>query len=124
MWRPMGWTHGGSPPSSGGGPRAALPAEGFEDVVSTLCEQRLAAQELWIDAVIRCGGPADVLPELRRLTERHPWRERFWSQRMLALYQCGRQGEALECYRQVPPPLPPELGGDPGEGDRTLHQRM
>ena len=107
-----------------GEPLADLPAERFQDVVSALCEQRLAAQELWIDAVIRCGRPADVLPELRRLTERHPWRERFWSQRMLALYQCGRQGEALECYRQVTRLLADELGVDPGEELRTLHQRM
>ncbi|MBE1536708.1 BTAD domain-containing putative transcriptional regulator [Actinomadura algeriensis] len=107
-----------------GDPLADLAAERFQDVVPALCEQRLAAQELWIDAVIRCGRPADVLPQLHRLTECHPLRERFWSQRMLALYRCGRQGEALECYRQVARLLADELGIDPGDELRTLHRRM
>ncbi|WP_262403226.1 ATP-binding protein [Actinomadura sp. CNU-125] len=107
-----------------GDPLGDLPAERFRDVVPALCEQRLAAQELWADAVIRCGRPADALPQLRRLTERHPLRERFWAQRMLALYRSGRQGEALECYREVARLLAEELGIDPGDELRTLHRRM
>ncbi|RSN70983.1 BTAD domain-containing putative transcriptional regulator [Actinomadura sp. WAC 06369] len=107
-----------------GEPLADLPAERFQDVVPALCEQRLAAQEAWIDAVVQCGRPAEVLPELRRLTERHPLRERFWAQQMLALYRCGRQGEALERYRAVSRVLADELGIDPGDELRTLHQRI
>ncbi|MES9537842.1 BTAD domain-containing putative transcriptional regulator [Actinomadura sp. NPDC000600] len=107
-----------------GEPLADLPAERFQDVVPALCERHLAAQELWIDAVMRCGRPADVLPELRRLTGRHPFRERFWAQQMLALYQCGRQGEALERYREVTRLLADELGIDPGDELRTLHRRI
>ncbi|QFG24803.1 BTAD domain-containing putative transcriptional regulator [Actinomadura sp. WMMB 499] len=107
-----------------GEPLADLPTERFQDVVPALCEQRLAAQELWIEAVMRCGRPADVLPELRRLTERHPLRERFWSQQMLALYRCGRQGEALERYREIARLLADELGIDPGDELRTLHRRI
>lgn len=107
-----------------GEPLADLPAERFQDVVPALCEQRLAAQEVWIDAVVQSGRPAEVLPELRRLTERHPLRERFWAQQMLALYRCGRQGEALERYREVTRVLADELGIDPGDELRTLHQRI
>ncbi|MFI0405885.1 BTAD domain-containing putative transcriptional regulator [Actinomadura sp. 3N508] len=103
---------------------ADLPAERFQDVVAGLHERRLAAQELWIDVVIQCGRPADVLPELRRLTGRHPLRERFWAQQMLALYQCGRQGEALESYRQVTRLLADELGVDPGEELQAMHRRV
>ncbi|WP_369037793.1 BTAD domain-containing putative transcriptional regulator [Streptomyces adonidis] len=103
---------------------ADLPAERFPDVVAVLSEQRLAAQELWIDSVIACRRPADALPELRRLTELHPLRERFWAQRMLALYRCGRQGEALACFRRVSELLAEELGIDPGAELRSLHQRM
>nr|WP_221494277.1 BTAD domain-containing putative transcriptional regulator [Actinomadura coerulea] len=107
-----------------GEPLADLPAEQFQDVVAALCERHLAAREQWIDAVMHCGRPADVLPELRRLTERHPFRERFWAQLMLALYRCGRQGEALERYREVSRLLAEELGIDPGDELRTLHQRI
>ncbi|MFE6287643.1 BTAD domain-containing putative transcriptional regulator [Streptomyces sp. NPDC057877] len=107
-----------------GEPLADLPQERFADVIPALCEQRLAAREAWIDAMIRCGRPADVLPELRALTRTHPLRERFWAQRMLALYQCGRQGEALRCFHEVSAVLAEELGIDPGSELKTLHQRM
>lgn len=107
-----------------GEPLSDLPPERFPDVVPGLREQQLAAQELWIDALIRCGRPADALPDLRRLTALHPLRERFWAQRMLALYQRGGQGEALECFREISGLLARELGIDPGTELRTLHQRM
>ncbi|MES9604646.1 MULTISPECIES: BTAD domain-containing putative transcriptional regulator [Actinomadura] len=103
---------------------ADLPTERFQDVVAALHEKRLATQESWIDAVIRCGRPSDALPELRRLTERHPLRERFWAQQMLAFFQRGRQAEALECYRQVTRLLADELGIDPGEELQRLHRRI
>ncbi|MFD6993635.1 BTAD domain-containing putative transcriptional regulator [Streptomyces sp. NPDC059943] len=107
-----------------GEPLADLEPERFRDVVPVLCEQRLAAEESWIDAAIRRGRPADALPELRRLTRLHPLRERFWAQRMLALYQCGRQGEALASFREISALLAEELGVDPGVELKTLHQRM
>ncbi|WP_327726270.1 winged helix-turn-helix domain-containing protein [Streptomyces sp. NBC_00487] len=107
-----------------GEPLADLAPERFPDVVPALCEQRLAAQELWIDALIRCRRHEEALPELRRLIALHPLRERFWAQRMLALYQCGRQCEALECFREISGLLAEELGVDPGTELQTLHQRM
>ncbi|MFJ4878539.1 AfsR/SARP family transcriptional regulator [Streptomyces sp. NPDC088745] len=107
-----------------GEPLSDLPGELFQDVVPGLLEQRLHAQELCIDADLGRGRPADVLPELCTLTERHPLRERFWAQRMLALYRCGRQGEALACYRRVGALLAEELGADPGAGLRETHQRI
>ncbi|MFD3515987.1 BTAD domain-containing putative transcriptional regulator [Streptomyces sp. NPDC058657] len=107
-----------------GEPLSDLPGELFPDVVPGLVEQRLHAQELCIDADLARGRPADVLPELCALTERHPLRERFWAQRMLALYRCGRQGEALACYRKVGTLLAEELGADPGDGLRVMHQRI
>ncbi|HSA50450.1 MAG TPA: AfsR/SARP family transcriptional regulator, partial [Yinghuangia sp.] len=107
-----------------GDPLSDLPPEPFRDVVSALCEQRIAAHELWADALIRCGRAAETLVELRRLTERHPLHERFWEQRMLALYQCGRQGEALAAYRSAAGILAEELGVDPGADLKAMHQRV
>ena len=107
-----------------GEPLSDLPPELFPDVIPALAEQRAHAHELRIDADLRRGRPADVLPELCTLTETHPLRERFWAQRMQALYQCGRQGEALACYREVAALLAEELGVDPGDDLQVMHRRI
>ena len=60
-----------------------------------LDDLRLAALEERIDAQLTVGELGEVIGELESLTARHPLRERFWEQLMLALYRTGRQGEAL-----------------------------
>lgn len=107
-----------------GAPLSDLPAHLLQGAVLALDELRLDAVELRIDADLALGRAADVLPELRGLIEEHPLREHFWAQRMLALFRCGRQGEALECYRAVTALLADELGVAPGAGLRQLHQRL
>ena len=52
--------------------------------------------------------------ELETLTSAHTLRERLWSQRMLALYRSGRQGEALRVCGELRSILLDELGIDPG----------
>jgi hypothetical protein len=56
--------------------------------------------------------------------EQHPFRERLVAQLMLALYQCGRQVEALKRYAQVRRRLADELGLDPGPALQRLHQQV
>ncbi|MFF9485446.1 BTAD domain-containing putative transcriptional regulator [Streptomyces sp. NPDC014676] len=107
-----------------GDPLSDLPAHLLQGVVPALSEQRLDALESRIDADLALGRAADVLPELRGLVEEYPLRERFWAQRMLALFQCGRQGEALESYRTVTALLADELGVTPGTGLRQVHRRL
>jgi len=58
-------------------------------------DARLDAIELRIDALLASGRHAETVGEAEALTERHPLRERFWWQRMLALYRSGRQADAL-----------------------------
>jgi DNA-binding SARP family transcriptional activator len=87
-----------------------------------LAEERLAAQEQLVDVELELGHHARVVPELTALTSKHPLRERPWAQLMLALYRCGRQGEALQAYRTITRHLVEELGIDPGEELRRLHQ--
>lgn len=107
-----------------GDPLSDLPAHLLQGVVPALSEQRLDAWELRIDADLALGRAADVLPELRGLVEEYPLREHFWAQRMLALFHCGRQGEALESYRTVTALLADELGVAPGTGLRQVHRRL
>ena len=56
----------------------------------------------------------DQFGELMALIQEHPLRERFWVQLMGALAGTGRQGEALEAYREVVRLLADELGVAPG----------
>ncbi|MFF8012835.1 BTAD domain-containing putative transcriptional regulator [Streptomyces sp. NPDC007929] len=107
-----------------GDPLSDLPAHLVRGVVAALDEQRLDALELRIDADLALGRAADVLPELRGLIGEYPLREHFWAQRMLALFHCGRQGEALESYREVTALLADELGVAPGAGLRQVHGRL
>jgi len=84
-------------------------------------EQRLAALESRADALLACGRPRDLIAELETLTAAHPLRERFWSQRMLALYRAGRQADALRAYQELRDVLVAELAIEPGPELRELH---
>ncbi|CAL9654957.1 hypothetical protein SUDANB108_06771 [Streptomyces sp. enrichment culture] len=107
-----------------GEPLSDLPAHLLQGVVASLDEQRLDALELRIDADLALGRAAGVLPELRGLIDAYPLREHFWAQRMLALFDCGRQGEALESYREVAALLADQLGVAPGAELREVHRRL
>src|SRR5580692_1189317 len=77
-------------------------------------ELRLLATETRIDAELTMGRHEAVTGELETLTSANPMRERLWSQRMLALYRCGRQAEALRVFRDLRAVLVDELGIEPG----------
>ena len=89
-----------------------------------LDDLRLAALEERIDAQLTLGEPGEVIGELEGLTARHPLRERFWEQLMLALYRSGRQGEALAAYQRAREILADELGIDPSPELRRVHERI
>ncbi len=61
-----------------------------------LAEARLATVEARIDADLACGRHAELIGELEELCQIYRLRERLWAQRMLALYRCGRQADALD----------------------------
>jgi DNA-binding SARP family transcriptional activator/pimeloyl-ACP methyl ester carboxylesterase len=87
-------------------------------------EQRLGALESRIEAQLACGRHSEVLAELETLTTAHPLRERFWRQRLLALYRCGRQAEALEAYAGLRSTMTEQLGLEPGPELRELQDRI
>ena len=89
-----------------------------------LDELRLTALELRFDAELACGRHDAVVAELEAVTAEEPYRERFLQQRMLALYRCGRQADALEAYRRAREVLAEELGLDPSPALQELERAI
>src|SRR5690348_9569346 len=87
-------------------------------------ELRLIALELRLDAELASGRHDAVVAELEALTVEHPYRERFLEQRLLALYRCGRQAEALEVYRDARRALADELGLEPSPSLQELERAI
>lgn len=81
---------------------------------SRLADLRLTAMEAQAGAAVRLGRAAQVVADLERLTAEQPLREEGWRLLALALYQSGRQGDALAALRRVRELLSAELGVDPG----------
>jgi DNA-binding SARP family transcriptional activator/WD40 repeat protein len=92
--------------------------------IRQLEERRLAASELAIDCDLAAGRHREVIGEIGALVAEHPLRERLHAQRMLALYRCGRQAEALEAYREARQLLVDEIGVEPGAELRALHEAI
>ena len=102
----------------------AAPADLPEAETARLEELRAAALEDRIDAELALGRHGQVVPELERLVNEHPLRERFRGQLMLALYRCGRQADALGVYQRTRRTLVDELGIEPSASLRKLEQAI
>ena len=72
------------------------------------------------DAALRLGRAAQMVADLDQLTAEHPLREEAWRLLALALYQSGRQGDALAALRRARARLAEELGVDPGPALREM----
>ena len=92
--------------------------------IARLQELRLEALEIRIDADLALGRHAALVAELEALTTEEPLRERLRAARMLALYRCGREPEALELYRETRRVLVDELGMEPSPALRELHEAI
>ncbi|WP_192806675.1 AfsR/SARP family transcriptional regulator [Streptomyces arboris] len=89
-----------------------------------LDELRLGVLEERVDVDLRLGRHSEVVGQLTALTVKHPFRERMWAQLLLALYRCGRRGDALLAYLQVRDLLVGETGLEPGHRLRDLHRAI
>ena len=108
-----------------GDPLADLAEQPFADPeIRRLEELRLAATELAIDADLAAGHHHELVGELDAMVAENPLRERLHAQRMLALYRCGRQAEALEAYRHARTALVEEIGVEPSAELRHLHEAI
>ncbi|WP_106402299.1 BTAD domain-containing putative transcriptional regulator [Actinocorallia populi] len=82
--------------------------------VGRLNELRLAAREQHVAALLRAGEAAGAVLEAERLTDDEPLREEGWRMLALALWNSGRQADALAALRKARATLADELGLDPG----------
>ncbi|MGW3962987.1 AfsR/SARP family transcriptional regulator [Amycolatopsis sp. NPDC005003] len=89
-----------------------------------LAEQRMAALETLFDAELATGRHTHVVRELRHFAGEYPFGERLQEQLMLALQRSGRTPEALEVYAATRRRLDAELGVEPGERLRAMHQQV
>lgn len=107
-----------------GEPLTGLTGDWASRARASLADERLAATLDCIAADLRLGRHADVLRDIAGLVAEHPFVETLVEQHMLALYRCGRQAEALQAYHHARQRLVSELGTDPGQSLRDLHQRI
>ncbi|MFH8516809.1 BTAD domain-containing putative transcriptional regulator [Streptomyces gelaticus] len=102
------------------------------DVNSALvrsCAERLAGRRLGvleerIACELRLGRHKMLVEELEALVDEYPIREPLQAMLMTALNGSGRRAEALEIYRRARNRLVEELGIEPGEELRALHQTI
>ncbi len=89
-----------------------------------LAERRLTALAQLYAAELACGHANAIIPELVELAARHPMRERLQGLLMTALYQAGRQAEALEVYHRTRGALVEQLGLEPGNELQRLERAI
>ena len=92
--------------------------------VARLQELRLGGIEDRVEADLACGRHVALVAELRALVAAHPFRERLWSQLMLALYRSGLQLDALEAYATSRRILMDDFGVEPGPELREMERRI
>jgi predicted ATPase/DNA-binding SARP family transcriptional activator len=85
---------------------------------------RREAARARVEADLRLGRAHDVVPELRELTEAHPYDEPLHALLIRALRDTGRSADALSAYETARRTLAEGLGTDPGPELRTLHKEL
>ena len=87
-----------------------------------LTQLRLVALTERAQLLLTLGRPADVIADLDPVVGADPTQETLAGLLMTALYQSGRQADALEVYARTRNVLDDELGLEPSAALRALHQ--
>lgn len=85
---------------------------------------RQEATRARVEADLRNGHAHDAVPELRELTETHPYDEPLHALLIRALRDTGRTADALTAYETARRALADGLGTDPGPELRALHGEL
>ncbi|MFD0335003.1 BTAD domain-containing putative transcriptional regulator [Streptomyces erythrogriseus] len=107
----------GEPLAQLSGPFAAAERE-------RLSERRRTLRLARLSCLVDLGRYGDALDDLAPLPEADPYDESVLALRMRALYGCERQAEALHAYEDMRRRLADELGVDPGEELRRIHEAV
>jgi DNA-binding SARP family transcriptional activator len=92
--------------------------------IGRLEERRAVAVADRVDARLARGRASELIGELEGLVREQPLRERPRRQLMIALYQAGRQADALDVYQAARSMLVEELGIEPSRELRDLHLQI
>ncbi|HEX6340931.1 BTAD domain-containing putative transcriptional regulator [Umezawaea sp.] len=103
---------------------SGLGASALDGRAARLDEQRLHAFECCVDWQLALGQHRDLVDELAEVATENPLRERVHGQLMLALDRCERRADALQVFERLRTTLAEELGLDPGQEIRDLHERV
>ncbi|WP_406427839.1 tetratricopeptide repeat protein [Streptomyces sp. NBC_01589] len=107
-----------------GEPLAGLPGP-FADVErQRLLERLLRVRMERLECLVLLGRYADALDGLAALSASSPYDESLVALRMRALYGSERQAEALTVYQDTCERLRDELGVDPGDELRRVHEAV
>jgi DNA-binding SARP family transcriptional activator/ABC-type glycerol-3-phosphate transport system substrate-binding protein len=87
-------------------------------------EERKTAIEDAFDLEFNLGLHEEAIPRIETCLLDDPYRERLWSQLMLALYRSGRQADALKAYGRARERLVGDLGIDPSPELRALEEQI
>jgi DNA-binding SARP family transcriptional activator/tetratricopeptide (TPR) repeat protein len=98
-------------------PRLAGDAAGLEELRAGVLEER-------VECDLMLGRHRDVAAEGPALMAVVPPRERLAGQLMVALWRCGRRGEALATFDAMRRMLAAELGLDPGPELTRIHAQV
>ena len=85
-------------------------------------EARIKLLETHFTARLQLGEPA--IGDLESAVAPHPYQERLWELLITALYQAGRQADALAAYQRVSVRLDADLGLEPGPGLKALERQI
>ncbi len=92
--------------------------------IRRLDELRLLALETRIESDLRLGCDARIIGELEGLLVERPTRERIAELLMLALYESGRQSDALDVYQRIRSRLAEQIGLEPGPALKALQVQV
>ncbi|MGX1676348.1 BTAD domain-containing putative transcriptional regulator [Streptomyces sp. NPDC055400] len=108
-----------------GEPLAGLPGPFAQEERQRWDERRRTLRLEWLKCLVLLGRCAEALDDLGRVSSASDrYDESLTALRIRALYGCGRQAEALNAFEDMRVRLRDELGADPGEELRRVHEAV
>lgn len=101
-----------------------VPGGLLSSYVTRLEELRERTLDLRIEADLRLGRHQELISELKSLVLSRPLHENVHASLMIALHRSGRRHEALEVYQTLRRSMIDNLGLEPGQELRSLHQAL